>query len=233
VQLYREKLNELHKPNAKYFDLLDNDNINIKSAEKILNDFDVLQESEPNNILKKFEEYNVIRNFDLFNSNLTNFCLFSQKDKLNQSASISLNYKDNLQDMNNKSNLDLQNLRHQLDNLTSGILEINENSILRSKVKEKEKDKDSISIITPLKSSRNFHSKLTFSRTNCKEKEIPIPQHSFINSSSAFINNMPTMQTDSSFLSNYDDNYILNNYVKGKKRQIKIIILLLKIFISL
>jgi hypothetical protein len=142
VVLYRENLNKLHKSDSKYFDLLDNDNINIKNAEKILSDFDDLQETEPNFIIRKLEEFKVIKNFDLFNSNLNNFCVFSQKDKLNQSASISFNYKDNIQDMNNKSNLDLQNLRHQLENLTSGILEINENSLLKIKIKSKSKEKD-------------------------------------------------------------------------------------------
>jgi hypothetical protein len=255
---------------------LDIDNINIKKAEKILSDFDNLQESEPNFILRKLEDFNVTKNFDLFNTNLNNFCVFSQKDKLNQSASISLNYKDNLQDMNNKSNLELQNLRHQLENLTSGLLEINENSLLKIKSKSREKDedkdkdkekgrfkcesnlkdksntkdiykhkdKDAISIITPLKSCSNFDIKFKGigsntglglgmdnstiidnckglrNNNNFKEKEFPIPQHSFINSSSTFINNMPTMQTDSSFLSNLDDNYILNNNMKGKKQNI-------------
>lgn len=207
------------------FEILDNEDLNIMKAEKVLHDYDLLQEGDANIISKNLESFKIHKNIDIFNSNLNNICNFSSPFIDNT------NNKENANDFESKFSSDLLNIHNQLENINLGHLElpeINRKTFVKN-FSDNNNDKNGFS---DKEANSNFDA--NHKNLNKTDKESVVSQQSMINSNSTLNNNIAMLQTDSSFLSAYDENIINNNfkgiYFQIQNNNIKILNLLLDDF---
>lgn len=140
------------------------------------------------------ETFNINENFDLFTTHFNNYCTLKTPN-FNINTTININ-KENLFDLENKSNADILNLNNQLDNINLGHFDNN--------------------IINIANKKKFINNKLNYSEIKPKiksDKESVLSLQSKINSNSTINNNIALMQTDSSFLSLNEEN-ILNSIFK-------------------
>jgi len=188
---------------------LDCNDEHIINAEKILHDYDMLQEGEANIIAKNIENFIINKNLDLFNSNLNNFCNFISPFIDNLNSNIN-NNKEIANEFESKFCSDLLNIHNQFENINLGHLDLPElNKKLFSKNISNENNEKKIS-------SKTNKLELNQKNYNKNDKESVVSQLSMINSNSTLNNNLAMLQTDSSFFSAYDENFI-NNKFKGNK----------------
>lgn len=164
-----------------------------------------MQESDPKALTKSLEAFKISKDFDCFNSNLNKFCEFVSPFT---ELSLSNNNKENINELQSKYKSELLQIQNQLENINLGHLDFAafNKKIISKHIKDEDKEKSFLSKTINLDSN---------SKNNKTEKESVLSQHSIINSNSTLNNNIATLQTDSSFLSGYDENLIINNS-KGK-----------------
>lgn len=128
--------------------------------------------------------------------------------------------KETANDFENKFSSDLLNIHNQLENINLGYFELPElnGKIFSKAFSDENKTKNNILNNAAKNKNDNNNSKNNSEfnqRSNNKnDKESVVSQQSMINSNSTLNNNFAMLQTDSSFLSAYDEN-ILNNNFKG------------------
>ena len=183
-------MNNLCENNEIIFEILDVKNNHILTAENILNEFDKLQDSNPLQLKKNIQNFQLIQNSDFFKSHLHEYCTLSFNKCLNNPIlDLNLN-KDNFLDLKNNTNIEYSCLSNPLDNVK--IKDINQY--------EKKTEKKNIKFISVKKKLSNpFQNNKNVTYSN-------ISQPFNINKNSQINNNIGYINTDSSFLSIIEDN---------------------------
>lgn len=199
-------MNNLLDNSDNIFEILEYKDEHIINAEKILYDFDLLQEGEADYISKNIENFKINENLDLLKSNLNNLCNFTSPFSNTETNKDKVNTNDN----ESKFSSDLHNINNLLENINLGHLnlpELNKKLLSKSSLDESKSKSDLI--------NKNVYLEINSKKGIKNDKESVFSQQSMINSNSTLNNNIAMLQTDSSFLSAYEEN-ILDNEFKSK-----------------
>ncbi len=216
VQNLLKKFNHLADNTDNFFEILEDKDKYILNAEKVLYDFDLLQEGEPSIINKNLESFKIDKNFNLFFTNLKEFCNFNSPFQEYKNQNMD-NHKENLNELESKFSSDLKLISKQLENINCGHLDfgtLNKKIFYKKPSDDKNLNFNTISFFNDKEKIDNLDS----INKNKTDKNSVISQQSLLNLNSTLNNNIATLQTDSSFLSANDENFkaIISNNNKGK-----------------